>query len=127
MIWTGSALPPRASLWDNGEDAIEGLRTALRVREIGLSKFGVDNLRDGATLAELEDVLVPLMLHHRYQLDAALKLVGGVDYRHAVKGDGQPVPRRVAAARQRHAVEVVLGTLDVSRLTPPARGLELER
>ena len=40
-------------------------------------------------MATLENVLVPLYLSHRYQLEAASKWIGGVEYNYALKGDGQ--------------------------------------
>lgn len=102
---------PRASLWDNGEDPVQQLETELRVRAIGLRKFGIDALRPGTTLATLEDTLVPLYLHHRFQLEAATKMIGGVDYRHAVKGDGQLAMAPIPEEQQRRALAIVLGTL----------------
>src|SRR5215204_460186 len=73
----GSA-SPLAHLWDNGESAVEGLRQALAVRRIGLAGFGERNIAPGQPLALLNEVLVPLYLHHRYQLEATSKLIGGV-------------------------------------------------
>lgn len=102
---------PRASLWDNGDDPLAQLELELRVRAIGLRKFGIDALRPGATLATLEDTLVPLYLHHRFQLEAAIKLIGGVDFRHAVKGDGQLPIAPIPEQQQRRALAMVLGTL----------------
>jgi hypothetical protein len=102
---------PTASLWDNGADPLVQLELELRVRAIGLRKFGVDSLRPGAALARLEDTLVPLYLHHRFQLEAAIKLVGGVDFRHAVKGDGQLATTAIPEERQRRALAMALGTL----------------
>ncbi|MCK5942237.1 MAG: zinc-dependent metalloprotease [Planctomycetes bacterium] len=102
---------PMASLWDNGRDPVAQLEHELRVRAIGLRRFGVAALRPGATLATLEDTLVPLYLHHRYQLEAAAKVIGGVDFRHAVKGDGQDATGPVFEDAQRRALAVLLGTL----------------
>lgn len=102
---------PMASLWDNGRDPVVQLEHEIRVRAIGLRRFGVAALRPGATLATLEDTLVPLYLHHRYQLEAAVKVIGGVDFRHAVKGDGQDATSPVLEGTQRKALEVILGTL----------------
>ncbi len=111
---------PMASLWDNGADPVTQLELELRVRAVGLRRFGVGSLRPGAALAGLEDPLVPLYLHHRYQLEAAAKLIGGVDFRHAVKGDGQPATTPVPEAAQRRALRVILGTLrpEFLRLDP---------
>lgn len=120
---------PLASLWDNGADPLAQLELDFLVRAAGLRKFGIAALRPSTTLASLEDALVPLYLHHRYQLEAALKLIGGVDFRHAVKGDGQTPTAAVPADHQRAALDLALRTLRpdflqldprLLRLIPPA-------
>ena len=63
-------------------------------------------------MAQLEDTLVPLYLLHRYQTEAASKEIGGLDYRYAMRGDGQLVTRMVSAADQQKAVDAVLHTID---------------
>ncbi|MES1211089.1 MAG: zinc-dependent metalloprotease, partial [Acidobacteriota bacterium] len=73
------AANPKAVLWDNGADPVESLRHEMEVRRIGLSRFGERNIAPGRPLAFLQEVLVPLYLHHRYELDHALKAVGGLD------------------------------------------------
>lgn len=110
---------PLASLWDDGPDAVAGLEHALAVRRVALERFGVANVRPGVPLAHLQEVLAPLYLHHRYELEAALKLVGGVEYAHAVRGDGQSGARAVDPARQRRALRAVLAALDPARLDLP--------
>src|SRR5262249_61626698 len=81
--------------------------------------FGEATLREGAPLATLEDVLVPLYLLPRYQVEAAAKLVGGVDYTFALRGDGQLATRPVAPAEQRRALTAVLATLTPQALALP--------
>ena len=79
------------------EDVVEGLENALAVRRAVLARFSRGVLHRGRPLGELEEVLAPLYFHHRFQVDAAAKLVAGVDYDHAVhEGDG-PAPGRVVA------------------------------
>jgi hypothetical protein len=109
---------PDGNLWDNGADAVAELERLLGVRELALERFGERNLRAGRPLASLEDVLVPVYLLHRYQLQAVGKLVGGQHFTYAARGDGQPAARPVAPERQRAAIEALLGTLspDVLRL-----------
>ncbi len=55
-------------------------------------------------MAELEKTLVPLYLLHRYQTEAAIKLIGGLDYRYNLRGDGQPDPQIVAPEPQNKAL-----------------------
>jgi hypothetical protein len=116
---------PLAHLWDNGLDAAAGLEQALAVRAVALAKFGAHNVAAGRPLAWLHEVLAPVYFHHRYQLEAAAKLVGGLDYRHAARGDGQPAAQPVDAARQRKALAVLLSTLDPAALDLPEPVLAL--
>lgn len=113
------AANPRAILWDNGPDAVEALRQALAVRRIALSRFGERNIAPGRPLALLQEVLVPVYFHHRYQLDGALKAVGGLEYGYALRGDGQEALRPVAAGVQRKALDAVLEILEPEALDLP--------
>lgn len=124
-----SAAHPLASVWDNGADPVAMLAHEIEVRRIALEHFGIDNLRTGEPLSSLEEVLLPLYLHHRYQLEAAAKSIGGLNYRYAVKeSDGivpQPVREIVPAAKQREALALLLSTLEPKFLTLPQRVIDL--
>src|SRR3989440_11124145 len=100
-----------ADLGGSGAKAIDELNRLMQVRGAALKRFGENNIREGAPLATLEDVLVPLYLLHRYQVEAASKLVGGMDYTFALRGDGQAPTQIVAPAEQRRALAAVLATL----------------
>ena len=119
------ASDPRASLWDNGSDAVEALEEILIVRERALDRFGLDNLAKGQPVALLQEVLAPVYLYHRYQLDAAVKTVGGLEYSYAINGDGQAVTTPISAARQERALDVVLRMLEPKNLDLPDRIIEL--
>jgi hypothetical protein len=123
------AAHPLANLWDNGADPVAMLRHEMEVRRVGLANFGLNNVREGMPLAMLEAKLLPLYLHHRYQLQAAVKSLGGVYYTYSVRTQAGPSPARVreivAAARQREAMAAVLDCLDPNELAIPARILEL--
>jgi uncharacterized protein DUF4953/uncharacterized protein DUF5117 len=110
-----------AHLWDTGANAVDELNRIMQVRAAALMRFGENNIREGAPLATLEDVLVPLYMFHRYQVEAASKLLGGMDYAFALRGDGQTPTRVVAPAEQRRALAAVLATLkpDVLALPEP--------
>jgi hypothetical protein len=108
-----------AHLWDAGANAIDELERVMRVRAAALARFGEANIREGAPLATLEDALVPLYLLHRYQVEAATKLIAGVDYTFALRGDGQVATRPVAPADQRRALTAVLATLRPEALALP--------
>lgn len=124
------AAHPLANLWDNGADPVAMLRHEMEVRRIGLAAFGLANLPAGTPLSMLEAKLLPLYLHHRYQLQAAVKTVGGLHYSYAVKGaDGQPSPRDVqrivAPATQRDALAAVLEAIAPQALALPPSVLAL--
>lgn len=123
------AAHPLANLWDNGDDPVAMLRHELEVRRIALGGFGLGNIPAGAPLSDLEAKLLPLYLHHRYQLVAAAKSLGGVDYRNAVKTPSGPNPATVARAvpadRQRAALDAILATLDSENLLIPQAILDL--
>jgi hypothetical protein len=108
-----------AHLWDTGANAVDELNRIIEVRAAALMRFGENNIREGAPLATLEDVLVPLYMFHRYQVEAASKLLGGMDYAFALRGDGQAPTRVVAPAEQRRALAAVLATLKPEVLALP--------
>ena len=108
-----------AHLWDSGSNAVDELNRVMQVRAAALKRFGEDNIREGAPLATLEDVLVPIYMYHRYQVEAASKLVGGMDYTFALRGDGQIPTQIVAPAEQRRALAAVLSTLKPEALALP--------
>ncbi len=120
-----AAANPAASLWDNGADPVAQLAEVYRVRERALERFGARNLRAGTPLARLEDVLATVYLHHRYQLAAAAKAVGGIDYRHALAGDGQRGVRVIGAERQRRALGLLLDATEPRFLDLPDEVLRL--
>ncbi|HZV89896.1 MAG TPA: zinc-dependent metalloprotease [Candidatus Binatus sp.] len=108
-----------AHLWDSGSNAIDELNRIMQVRAAALKRFGENNIREGAPLATLEDVLAPIYMYHRYQVEAASKLVGGMDYTFAVRGDGEVPTQIVAPAEQRRALAAVLATLKPETLALP--------
>jgi hypothetical protein len=120
----GSA-SPIDHLWDNGPDAAEGLRHELAVRRIGLDHFGEHNIAPGEPLALLQEVLVPLYFHHRYQLEAASKVVGGLRYTYVLRGDGQAASKPVDGAAQRRALAAVLDALSPQALDLPEPVIDL--
>jgi Met-zincin/Domain of unknown function (DUF5117) len=120
---------PLASVWDNGSDAIATLRHEMEVRRIGLKNFGLNSISAGQPLSALEAKLLPLYLHHRYQLVAAAKSVGGLYFAYAIKTASGPSPAKfreiVPADRQRAALKAILGTIRVEELAIPQHILEL--
>ncbi len=116
---------PQAHLWDNGQNATDELNRIMKIRSLALARFGENNIKAGAPMATLEEVLVPLYFLHRYQTEAASKVLGGSEYTYALRGDGQRVTGMVPAAEQRAALKALMATLDPAALTLPERILDL--
>lgn len=120
----GSA-QPHAHLWDNGPDPAAELTRVLAVRAAALKNFGPDVIKPGTPMSQLEQALVPIYLFHRYQTEAAIKEIGGLDYRYNERGDDLPSPEIVAPADQRKALDAVLQTLTPETLTLPESLLKI--
>ena len=116
---------PYSHLWDNGKSATEELQRIMKVRALALKKFGENSIPIGQPMAMLEQVLVPLYLSHRYQTEAAVKLIGGVNYTYAMRGDGQVTNEPVAPKEQTAALDAVLATLDPAFLEIPEQIIQL--
>ncbi|MEJ2255512.1 MAG: zinc-dependent metalloprotease [Woeseiaceae bacterium] len=110
---------PYGNLWDNGEDAVEELRHLLQVREIALARFSARNIRIGRPLARIEEVLVPIYLLHRFQVQAVGKLIGGHYFNYRLRGDTQEGMKPVPAAQQQEAIDALLALLDPAVLRLP--------
>jgi hypothetical protein len=124
------ARPPGSSssvahLWDNGKNAIDELAGVMKVRAAALRRFGENNIREGAPLATIEEVLVPIYMYHRYQVEAAAKVIGGQDYTFSLKGKGDRHPQIVAPEEQRRALAAVLETIKPEALSLPEPLLRL--
>jgi len=111
--------------WDNGPDALTELERIMKIRRIALNNFSENNIPLGTPLSRLEEVLVPVYLFHRYQTQAVSKSLGGVDYRIALRGDGQKTVQVVAPDVQRRALKLLLDTASVNALELPLRVLRL--
>jgi hypothetical protein len=116
---------PTAHLWDNGKNPVDELNHVMKVRAKALNKFGENNIRSGTPMAFLEDVLVPVYLFHRYQVEAVTKLVGGIDYRYSLRGDGQLITKPLSREEQLAALQAVLTTIDPAALVLPDRIVKL--
>jgi len=111
-------------LWDNGANPSEELVHILKVREIAMNQFSIDNIRSGEALSVLEDVFVPVYFAHRYQVEATTKLVGGLEYEFLTK-DGNQEFNQVDAFLQVQALRSILKTIDPETLKIPQSVLKL--
>ena len=110
---------PRVDWWSNGTDAAAELRRMLEVRRVALSRFGETAIRSGRPMATIEEVLVPLFLHHRYQVEAAASVLGGQHFIYAMRGDGRQATRWASAAEQKASLDALLQTLSPAELRLP--------
>jgi len=120
-----SSASPIDHLWDNGTDPAAELNRVLEIRAAALKNFGEGAIKPGEPMSKLADVLVPLYLFHRYQTEAAIKVIGGLDYRYNLRGDGQQGPVIVGLKQQDAALDAVLKTLAPETLTLPESILKL--
>lgn len=110
---------PYAHLWDNGKDAADELNRVMEIRALAIKNFGEKNIRVGRPMALLEEVLVPMYFFYRYQSDAAAKLIGGQNYRYALRGDGQFSTESIPAAQQLKALDAMLAVTEPKALKLP--------
>ncbi len=110
---------PTTHLWDNGVNAVDELKRLMDVRRAALKNFGERNIAPGAPMATIEEALVPVYLLHRYQVEAASKIVGGLTYTYALRGDAQRPLEMIPPAEQRRALAAVLETLKPGELALP--------
>jgi hypothetical protein len=109
----------RVNQWSNGTNAGAELTRMLAVRQAALSRFGENAIRRGTPMAQIEEVLVPLYLHHRYQVEAATSVVGGMHYIYAIRGDGRDPVRMASAAEQRSALNALMAAIAPAALALP--------
>ncbi|MFD2036768.1 zinc-dependent metalloprotease [Belliella marina] len=116
---------PQAHLWDNGTSATKELERMMKIRKAKLSTFGLNTIEENTPEALAEEVLAPLYLMHRYQVEATSKLIGGVDYTYKVKGDNQRKQSRLDAKSQTEALEALIHVISPENLALPDHVIDL--
>ena len=116
---------PNAHLWDNGKDPVQSLNDVLKVRQTALAHFGLNTIKQGEELFKLEQILTPIYMFHRYQTEAVSKLIAGVDYRYASKGDADAENTMVSGQKQTQALAALMKTLHADQLAVPESILNL--
>ena len=111
---------PLGHLWDNGADPVAEMDRPLKLRRVALARFSEKNIPVGMPLSELESVLVPVYLMHRYQVEAVAKVIGGYAYDYGVRQAGQtPDYQPVSAPEQQRARQALLATVNPNVLMLP--------
>ncbi|WP_295793678.1 zinc-dependent metalloprotease [Mucilaginibacter sp.] len=116
-----SGAHPLAHLWDNGKNAADELNRLMDIRRKLLDNFSEKAIRQDAPMAMIEEPLVPIYLLHRYQVEAASKMLGGLYYTYAIKNDGQPVTRFIPPAEQWKAFNALMLTISPNALALPEK------
>jgi len=113
-------LHPNVDQWNNGNDVGGEVTRMLTVRRAGLERFGEAAIQKDRPMALIEDVFVPLYLHHRYAVDSAVTAIGGQDYIYAMRGDGRTPVRWAPVEMQRGALAALMSALKLTELTLPS-------
>lgn len=116
-----AGVTPEITRWLNGADAVAELERQTAVREVLLAKFNETVIAKGDPMWMLNERLVPVYLHHRYAIEAAIKAVGGMEYTFALRGDSQVPATIVDPAKQRRALKDLLGLIQPNQLAIPER------
>lgn len=114
-----NGLHPRAHLWDNGLAPNAELDRLMNIRRKILDNFSAKAIRSGAPMSTLEEVLVPIYLLHRYQVDATSKVIGGMEYTYNLRGDFQSSNSFLESKWQMDALQSLLNTVSVENLRLP--------
>ena len=116
---------PKVDQWSNGVNQADELNRLMQVRRAALNRMGEHTIRTGAPWATLEEPFVPIYMYHRYTVESAASMVGGIDYIYGMRGDGRTPAKWETAANQRKALEALSNTLKPSELTVPKAILDM--
>ncbi len=114
----GGYVHPASHQWDDGSNPIDELDKLMKVRRQVLDNFSEKAIPANAPMSTLEEVLVPIYLLHRYQIEAVAKSIGGLYFTHALKNDGQAPTKMVDPVQQWRAFDALMATV-----SPEALGL----
>jgi hypothetical protein len=115
----GGMAHPLSNQWDDGTNPIDQLNKLMTIRHHLLDVFSERAIQKDAPMATLEEVLVPIYLLHRYQVEAAAKSLGGLYFTHALKNDGQEPTKMVDPAQQWRAFDALMNTITPEALQLP--------
>ncbi|MBU6167230.1 MAG: zinc-dependent metalloprotease [Alphaproteobacteria bacterium] len=112
---------PRWTWYDDRATPAEGLAEALAARRIMLASYGPDSvLQAGEPLGELRNArLWMVYLHHRYQIESAVKYIGGLYTDIKVKGEPGPATSLIPAKLQRDTLALLMQSLSPAELALP--------
>lgn len=114
---------PRWTWYDDRATPVEGLGEALAARRLLIANYGADSaLKPGEPLGELRNArLWMVYLHHRYQVESAVKYIGGLYTNIVAKGEKLPATELIPARLQRDTLGLLLDGLKPAELALPER------
>jgi hypothetical protein len=118
------AAHPKVDQWSNGINQADELNRLMKIRRAALNKLGEHSIRNGAPMATIEEPLVPIFMYHRYTVESAASMIGGIDYIYGIRGDNRVPTKWETAVNQRKALDALAATLKPSELTVPKQVLD---
>jgi hypothetical protein len=122
---TLSGAHPDVTTWVAGPDVVEELARTAQVRRFLLDRFDERAIHPGEPMWLLQRRLAQVYMHHGIPAAGAVKAIGGLEWRYALRGDPLPPTRIVPAARQQRALTLVLDAIQPANLTIPERVLAM--
>ncbi len=116
---------PGATRWVEGATMMDAVNRTMAVRRVAINAFDERAIQPGEPMYLLSMRFLHVYLHHRYSLEGVIKYVGGMDFRYAMRGDGQTPTTVVPVAEQRAALTMALDALQPAQLEVPERVLAL--
>lgn len=116
---------PAATRWVEGRTMFDAVERTTAVRKIAMERFDERAIQPGEPMYLLAMRFTHVYLHHRYSLEGLIKTVGGMDFRYAMRGDGQVPTTVIPGADQRRALSMALDALEPAALAIPERVMAL--
>jgi len=112
---------PEVTRWVEGATMFDAVERTSRVRRLLMDNFDERAIQPGEPMAMLNMRFAHVYLHHRYSLEGLVKYVGGMDFRFAMRGDGQVPTTVIPSSQQRRALGLALDAISPAELAVPAR------
>lgn len=112
---------PEVTRWVEGATMFDAVERTSRVRRVLMDNFDERAIQPGEPMHLLNMRFAHVYLHHRYSLEGLVKYVGGMDFRFAMRGDGQVPTTVIPSSQQRRALGMALDAITPTELAVPAR------
>ncbi|MBK6456146.1 MAG: zinc-dependent metalloprotease [Gemmatimonadetes bacterium] len=116
---------PEVTRWVEGKTMFDAVERTAGVRKLLIDKFDERAIKPGEPMYLLNMRFTHVYLHHRYSLEGLIKNIGGMDFRYAMRGDGQIPTTIIPAAQQEKALGMALDALEPAALAVPERVMKL--